>query len=487
MVPFFFVIMTIVVRNCPSPTGSLHLGTVRTALYNYLYAKQQGGTMLFRSEDTDRERSTKEYEQNIIEGLLALGLLDPETLNADNTPQIKQSERTEMYRKKLEELLANGHAYYCFCTREELDKERETQIKNKLPPKYSGRCRPLSLQESKERITKGEKAVIRLKVPEQKTLSFQDLIRGTLSIESKELADFVIAKDLDTPLYNFVVVIDDHDMNITHVLRGEDHISNTPKQLLVYEACGWNPPVFAHLPLILNQDKSKLSKRKNKVSMADYLQEGFLPEAMINFLALLGWNTSDEQEIFSLEELVEKFSLERVHKGGAIFDMTRLEWINSRYIRQLSPEELTKKVTPYFKEIPKDLQKYVVLIQQKMKKLSEAPELLSFFFKETLEYDPSLFIHEKMKVTKEIAKKALEVSLSLFESIDTSQWTEETLKEQCLQKVQELGWKNGQLLWPIRVALTGEQFSPGAFEVAAVLGKETSMQRVKRGLQKITS
>lgn len=476
------------VRNCPSPTGLLHIGTVRTALYNYLFAKKNGGTLVFRSEDTDQERSTKEYEDNVISGLTAMGLIGDEGVHSGgDLGPYRQSERKAIYREYLEKLLEKNTAYYCFCTKEELDMEREEQQKQKLPPRYSGKCRDISKEEAEQRVANGEKAVIRLRVSENEEIVFQDLIRGENKTNSKELADFVIAKNLDQALYNFTVVVDDHLMQITHVIRGEDHIPNTPKQILMYEAFGWDIPQFAHLPLILNQDKSKLSKRKNKVSVDDFLAEGYLPEALINFLVLLGWNTSDEKEIFSMDELLEHFSLERVHKGGAVFDIEKLNWMNGIYLRNLELEVLIEKMAPYLEKAGLDtdqekLKKYVPLVHERIKLLSEAPDLLRFMLVDELEYDAELFLHQKMKVDLEGAKMAIEKSLPVLEAISEEEWGQAKLESVLIALVHDLGLKNGQILWPLRVALTGEKFSPGVFEVGDVLGRERSLARIKYGL-----
>src|SRR6185295_15094557 len=311
--------MEVVVRVPPSPTGLLHVGTARTMLYNYLFAKKHDGKILMRMEDTDQERSRKEYEEDILSGLQKLGLTwDGEVLH--------QSLRTTIYRKYLEKLLREDKAYYCFCTKDELDAERLRREKGKLPPRYAGTCANLSAAEQLKRLEHGEKAVIRFRTPAEHEIEFIDHVRGSVKFNTRDLDDFVIARNIDEPLYNFCVVIDDHETGVTHVIRGEDHISNTPKQILIFEAFHWQIPEFAHLPLILNADKSKLSKRKNKVSVDDYLAEGFLPEALLNFLALVGWSPSDEREIFPLAELVQEFSLERVHKGGAVFDPEKLLW-----------------------------------------------------------------------------------------------------------------------------------------------------------------
>lgn len=479
------------VRNCPSPTGLLHIGTVRTALYNYLFAKKNGGILVFRSEDTDEERSTQEYENNIISGLTKLGLIGDEGvhLGGEYGPY-RQSERKKIYYEYLVKLLEQEKAYYCFCTKEELEAEREEQVLKKLPPRYSGKCRNLNPQEAQQRVAQREKAVIRLKVEENREIVFQDLIRGENRTNSKELADFVIAKSVEQALYNFTVVVDDFLMKITHVIRGEDHIPNTPKQILIYEAFGWEIPQFAHLPLILNQDRTKLSKRKNKVSVDDYLAEGYLPEALINFLALLGWNTSDEKEIFSLEDLIAHFSLERVHKGGAIFDLDKLNWLNGYYLRNLSLDDLILKIKPYLEKEGlggdlKMLKKYLPLVHERIKLLGEAPDLLRFMLADSLKYESSLFLHEKMKVDLSMAKFALEKSLPELEKIEEKNWNQVEIEKVLIALIQSLELKNGQILWPLRVALTGEKFSPGVFEVADVLGKERSLARIKQGIIKL--
>jgi glutamyl-tRNA synthetase len=395
--------------------------------------------------------------------------------------------------------MAPSSCYYCFCKPEELQKEREEQEAKKLPPRYSGKCRSVSLSEAEKRIAAGEKAVIRFRVPEERgVIHTTDHVRKKISIHSKEIADFVIAKDLHSPLYNFCVVVDDHDMRISHVIRGEDHISNTPKQILISEAFGWDLPQYAHLPLILNADKSKLSKRKNKVSVDDYLAEGYTKEALINFLALIGWNTSDEQEIFSLSELIEKFSLDRVQKGGAIFDLDRLLWMNGVWIRQMPIADLLKITLPFVENDPviatgkerfgdEFFQNALSLVHERTKKLSELPELLRFFFVPEEEYSPNpdIFPHKKMKVDKTLAKQMLEKSLLVLEGVSESDWNQAKLEVILLALVQELEVKNGQVLWPIRVALSGEPFSPGTFELLEVFGKKRSLERIQISVQRL--
>ncbi len=479
----------VIVRFPPSPTGLLHIGTVRTCLFNYLFAKKNHGKIIMRLEDTDTERSTQEYAENIMSGLQKLGI------TWDEGP-FYQSERGAIYREHLEQLLQSGKAYYCFCTADELEAERMQQEANKQPPRYSGKCRHVSLAEAEMRLANGEKAVIRFRVPDDRAaIEFADIVRGKVSIHVQEIADFVIAKNLDTALYNFVVVVDDHLMQVSHVIRGEDHISNTPKQILISEAFGWQSPRFAHLPLILNPDKSKLSKRKNQVSVDDYLADGILPEALINFLALLGWNTADENEFFTLEELVDHFSLERVQKAGAVFDIERLLWLNGVWIRKKSLSEIKELVWKYLEGDPifvegrsqygEDFYESAIgLVHERLKKLSEAPDFLRFFFvpEDDFSLSAEMFPHDKMKVDGAMAKAALIEAETVLAAVAEDDWTEAHLEAVLLKSVEKLGVKNGQLLWPIRVALSGEKFSPGVFELLGVFGKERSLARIKKGI-----
>ncbi len=336
----------IIVRYPPSPTGLFHIGTARTVLFNYLFAKKHGGEIVMRLEDTDKERSKKEFEENILAGIQKLGMSwDGEV--------IRQSERTAVYTKYLHQLVDAGLAYFCFCTSEELDGYRQQADMEKRAFRYPEIWRDRSNEEVQAMLDSKKPYVIRFKMPKDRgDITFSDMVRGDITIHANQLDDFVIAKNFDTPLYNFCVVVDDHEMKISHVIRGEDHIPNTPKQIALYEAFGWEIPSFAHIPLILNADKSKLSKRKNDVSVDNYLADGYLPEALINFLALLGWNTADEQEIFSMDELIEKFSLDRVHKNGAIFDLNKLLFLNGYYIRQKSVEDFAHAIEDYWEKYP---------------------------------------------------------------------------------------------------------------------------------------
>ena len=465
-----------IVRFPPSPTGLLHIGTLRTCLFNYLFAKQNNGKIVMRLEDTDKERSKPEFEENILTGLQKLGL------NWDGEIY-RQSERTAIYRQYLEELLETGKAYYAFETPEELEEIRAKQRADKLPPRIFGTDRELPLSDAQKRLEAGEKAVIRFKLPQNETdIIFKDLVRGEVKINTRELDDFVIAKNLDTPLYNFTVVVDDHLMKISHVIRGEDHISNTPKQILVYQAFDWQEPQFAHLPLILNQDGSKLSKRKNSVSVDDYLNQGYLPAALINNLALIGWNPGDTREIFSLEELITEFNIKKVQKGGAKFDLKKLEHINAQYIQKLEIAELEEIVKPFIPETWRGevLTKALVVLQDRFKRLNEAPELLNLFFAEEVNWSPDLelFINPKMKVDKASSKQFLEQFLPFIKTL--SSWQETDLQAQVIAEIARLELKNGQVLWPLRVALSNAKFSPSPFAIMSVLGKNRSLARVEK-------
>ena len=498
-----------IVRYPPSPTGLFHIGTARTVLYNFLFAKHNNGKAIMRMEDTDKTRSKKSYEENILSGIQKLGMSWGTDWKSPKDEVIHQSTRTKIYRKYIEKLLAEDKAYYCFATPEELNILREKAQKEKRAFRYPEIWRDADPELVQKKLNAGEKYVIRYKLPKDlESITFIDSIRGKVCIQLTELDDFVIAKDLNTPLYNFCVVIDDHDMNISHVIRGEDHISNTPKQILLFQEFGFPIPTFAHLPLILNADKSKLSKRKNKVSVDDYLIDGFLPEALINFLALLGWNTSDEQEIFTMEELIEKFTLERVHKGGAIFNIEKLQWINHEWIKRMDLSEFYQRVVDYWNnEEVKNSDKYsfdisifgdlrddtnkqflisaLALVKERTKQLSEVYNHLALFYTDdaTLEYSTDIYFHKKMKTSVETAGEALEFAKNIIENLDEDfAFTADNLKTVFIEKIKEAGYKNGYILYPLRVALSGEEFSPGTLELLELFGKERSLTRIRRGI-----
>lgn len=475
------------VRIAPSPTGLLHFGVARAALFNYLFAKKNGGKFIVRIEDTDKERSKKKYETSIVEGFKWLGL------QWDEGP-IRQSERTELYKKYLQKLLKSKKAFWCYHTKEELEKEKAEQMKNGEAPRHV--CDYYDLSEKAGKKFDAKQGIIRFRSSDQKIV-FKDLIRGNLEFDGKLLGDFSIAKNEDTPLYNLAVVVDDDEMRISHVMRGEDHISNTPKQIVIYEALGFEQPQFAHFPMVLNTDRSKMSKRHNIVSLIAYKEEGYLPEAMVNFMVLLGWNPGTEQEIFSLEELTKVFSLERVHKGGAVFDIKRLEWINGHYIRQMKPDKLTQECVPYLEEaglIKKDnskiqivatkknvnldyVQRVVVLEQERLKKLSEIGELTKFFFVDKLDYSAELLIWKKMEL-KDV-KKNLEILKDIL--FKTKEFDQKSLERTIMPLTKKHG--TGELLWPLRVSLTGQKASPGPFEIMGVLGQKETLARVGKAIE----
>ncbi|HPZ75229.1 MAG TPA: glutamate--tRNA ligase [Candidatus Pacearchaeota archaeon] len=493
---------TIRVRIAPSPTGPLHIGTARTALFNYLFARKNQGNFILRIEDTDLERSDPKWEKDVVENLKWLGILWDEgpDIGGKYKPY-RQSERKDIYEKYIKKLYDEGYLYWCFCTKEELEAQREDQMARGEAPRYMGRCRNLSLKEQEKFRQEGRKGILRFKVPE-KIIKVNDLIRGKLEFNTSLLGDIAVAKDFSIPLYNFAVVVDDFEMKINYVIRGEDHISNIPKQVLFQEALGFPRPNYAHLPLILGPDRSKLSKRHGAVKVQDYKEDGYLPEALINFMALLGWNPGTKEEIFSLEELTKKFSLERVQKGGAIFNIERLNWINGYYIRRIPLAELTEKCIPYLikSQISKDksqnkfqikatgeiidfnyLKNIVALFQERLKKLSEISELADFFFKDKLEYDKSLLFWQK--ITEKDLQKNLKKCYKILKKLKENEWQREKIKEVLLKEA-EKEINRGYILWPLRVSLTGKKASPPPFEVAEILGKEKTLKRIEEALQK---
>lgn len=458
-------------RFPPSPTGPLHIGNARTILFNYLFAKKHEGEIVLRIEDTDKERSKQEWVQNIIDELLWLGI------GWDEGPDIggkfgpyKQSQRIGTYQGYLEKLLAEKKAYYCNCSTEELEAKRQDQQSRGVAPKYDGKCRD-------ENHASG---VIRFKVAGEK-VKFTDLVRGEVEFDMSLVGDMVIAKNLQEPLYNLAVVIDDFEMQISHVIRGEDHIANTPKQILLQEALGFDLLTYAHLPLLLNPDKSKMSKRAGDVAVQDYHKAGYLPEALINFMVLLGWNPGTEREAFTLKELEKEFSLEKVQKAGAVFNLQRLDFMNGLYIRQKSPAALAKLCAPFLPEhnLPaKTVEKIIAAYQERMKKLSDITELADFFFKEKLEYDPALLVWDTM-TNKEVKQSLLLCDKTLQ---GVGKW-----ESAAIQKALDAaaGQSKGQVFWPLRIALSGKKASAPAPEIAEILGKEKTLERIQEGIDKL--
>jgi len=480
-------------RIPPSPTGYMHIGTARTALFNFLFARHNGGEFLFRIEDTDTERSKPEFIEDIIESMRWLGLRwDGEIL--------KQSERKEIYAKYIKQLLDSGKAFWCYHTKEDLEKEKKEQADRGEAQVHfcSHKNGKLKTQNSKLKTTaKNSKTdgVIRLVCKENK-IKFNDLIRGEIEFNPEQIGDIVIAKDEQSPLYNFAVVVDDYETQITHVIRGEDHISNTPKQIMILEALGLPIPEYAHMALTLASDKTKLSKRHGAVSISEYREMGYLPEAFINFMALLGWNPGTDKEIFSMEELIKEFSIERMQKSSAVFNIDKLDWFNSHYIKQKDINELAKLCVPYLEKenlikrisnfkfqisnLGEDiniewLQKVVELARERMRKLSEVGELTKFFFKEP-EYDVELLRWKKM-TNKEI-KEALDKAYNLLSGIKAEEFTKEKMKAILMPEAEAMG-DRGRLLWPLRASISGLKASPGPFEIIAVLGRGKALKRIK--------
>ena len=478
------------VRIAPSPTGYFHIGTARTALFNWLFAKKHGGVFIVRIEDTDTERSEKKFEQDILEELQWLGLEWQEGPGdkGDYGPY-RQSERGAIYERYVKKLLEEKHAYYCFCTKEELEAMRQNMLTEGSAPKYSGRCRNLSAADIKSKMEKSESSVIRFKTPEIE-ITFHDLIRDKVSFDMALVGDTVIAKTPREPLYNFAAVIDDFEMKISHVIRAEDHLANTPKQILIQRTLGFPEIQYAHLPLILNSDRSKMSKRFAATAIAEYRQAGYLPEAIINFIALLGWHPKSEganvkeKEIFTKEELVEKFDLKRVQKGGAVFNQEKLDWINSQLIKKLTNEELLTRLKALVK-IPDTLDKKQVLkilngVKERLKKLTDFTELADFFFK-VPDYPASLLIWQKTNPEK--ISENLKSALEIFEKLSAGKFITEDLTEALLPLTEKES--RGAVLWPIRAALSGKEASPGPFEIMEILGKNESMVRIKAAIAKL--
>lgn len=475
------------VRLAPSPTGLLHVGTARIALVNWLFAKQHKGSFIIRIEDTDKERSKKEYEKNILEGLQWLGLNWDEGPDMENQyGPYRQSERTKYYKQYLIKLLEEGKAYYCFCTKEELEAERTAMLAEGIAPRYRGHCRNLTHGEAQQRLKSGRASVIRFKTPETK-IAFHDIVRGTVEFDMALVGDMVIAKDTETPLYNFAVTIDDHEMAITHVIRGEDHIANTPKQIVIQHALGLATPHYAHLPLILAPNRSKLSKRDLETSVDDYRTQGYLPEAICNFIALMGWHPKDDRELFTLQELIQEFDLRRVQKAGAVFAVEKLDWLNAQYIKKLSIEELTKKILPHIPESWRAqkalLMNVVALEQERIKKLNELQTLAGFFF-DLPKYDVALLAWPRgtaLNAAKTTAR--LNAVATRLEKMTEQNFTKQKIEEEITSLAEQEG--KGEILWPLRATLSGLPASPGPFEIMEVLGKAESLRRIQIAINAI--
>lgn len=459
-------------RIAPSPTGAPHIGTAYAALFNYVFAKKNKGKFLLRIEDTDRTRLVEGAEEQIIEALGWLGL------RWDEGP-FRQSERLPLYQRHAEVLIERGKAYYCFCSEKRLEEMRKAQQERGLPPRYDGRCRQLDPREAASRAKK-EKCVIRLKVPGSGETSFTDLIRGKITFKNAEIDDQVLLKSDGFPTYHLAVVVDDHLMGVTHVIRAEEWISSTPKHILLYRAFGWELPAFAHLPLLRERDRSKLSKRHGAVGVLEFREEGYLPEALLNFLALLGWSHPKEKDIFPLAEFIGEFDLSRVSTSAPVFDREKLDWMNGEYIRKLKIKELKFKICEYLRNFrgldvdAKLIESIVPLIRERIKKLSEFETLAGFFFKDVAWSRELLVLKGE---TVDSAREKLEESLKLFKEIKG--WGAEELEGKTRDLAKNLGWKAPNLFMVLRVAISGQKISPPLFESMEVLGREKVLQRIK--------
>ena len=465
-------------RFAPSPTGYLHIGSLRTALFNYLWAKKNNGQFLLRIEDTDQARLVEGAQENLIKILQLFGL------TFDNIKPMVQSTRTKIYQEFAQKLVTEEKAYYCFCSSERLDALRKTQSEAKQVPKYDGYCRDLSAEEVSTKLKAGEKAVIRFKMPENKTVEMHDEVYGDIKVKTEDLDDFVLLKSDNFPTYHLANIIDDHEMEISHVIRADEWLASLPKHLLLYQAFGWQAPTFVHLPLLLNPDRSKLSKRQGDVAVEDFVKKGYLKEAILNYVALLGWNPKDEREFFTLEELVANFSLEHINKTGAIFDLQKLNWFNASYIREnKSPEILAQA----FSFLPADLSdekkhKIFKLFSSRLDNLSQLAQVASFIW-QLPAYDKAMLIFKKSDLEK--TKTGLNISFAFLNDLAESAWTEEALRQDLNDLLAKNNLTAGDVFWPIRVALSGLEKSPSPTEILEVLGKKESLKRIKAAIAKL--
>jgi glutamyl-tRNA synthetase len=480
------------VRFAPSPTGYPHVGNMRTAMFNWLLARHTGGEFILRIEDTDVARKVKGALEAILDGLRWLGL------DWDEGPEVGgpyspyfQSQRLPLYREAAERLVSQGDAYYCYCSPERLEEMRAEQVRRKQPPGYDRRCRDLTPEERAQREKEGTTPVVRFKVPLEGQTRFNDLIWGEVVFENNTIDDFVLLKSDGYPTYHLANVVDDSAMKVSHVIRAEEWISSTPRHILLYRALGLEPPKFVHHPMILGPDRAKLSKRHGAVSILEYREQGYLPETMFNFLALIGWSLDDRTEIMSRQELVDNFSLERIGKTGAIFNRDKLDWMNGVYLRSLSVEDFTQRALPFLEkglspEVKRPLDidyvsRIMPLIQERAKTLTELAELTEFFFTDELDYESGRLIVKKM--TQELAIQALEASKQRLEPV--KEFDHESLEAVLRPLAGELGLKTGQLFGTLRVAVTGRTVAPPLFETMSVLGKQRCLRRIEAALSKL--
>ena len=480
--------MEVRTRFAPSPTGYMHLGNLRTALYTYLYARRMGGKFILRIEDTDQEREVPGAVDVIYNSLKTAGLSHDEGPDVGGPcgPYV-QSERKDMYLPYAKELVKTGHAYYCFCTKERLDEARAAAEAKGETFKYDKHCLHLTQEEIERRLAAGEPYVIRQNVPTTGKAGFDDVIYGHVEVDCDTLDDNVLIKADGLPTYNFANVIDDHLMGITHVMRGNEYLSSAPKYNLLYEAFGWTPPKYVHLTPVMANAQRKLSKRKGDPSFEDLLGQGYLTEAIINYLVLLGWSPRGEREFFTLKELEQVFDLEGLSKSPSIFDIAKLNWFNAEYIRQLTPEKYLEYAAPWLEKTLDpakfDFKRLGELLQPRTEVFNQLPEMVKFLA-EMPKYDTELFFNKKQKSSVETAKVALEKLIPVLEGI--SDWTEAGIHDAVMAFVPETGMKTGQLLWPMRISISGQMSTPGgAFEIAYLLGRDETLRRMREGLARL--
>ena len=479
--------MRVRTRFAPSPTGYMHIGNLRTALYAWLFARHNNGQFLLRIEDTDRNRLVEAASDVIFKTLRDTGLDYDEgpDVGGDYGPYV-QSERKEIYGKYAKALVDKGAAYYCFCTKERLDTLREEAQKEGKVFKYDKHCLSLSKEEVQRRLDAGEEYVIRQNIPLEGESSYDDMVYGHISVPMSDMEDNILLKSDGWPTYNLANVIDDHLMEITHVIRGIEYLSSTPKYNLLYDALGWERPKYVHLPPVMKDKTAKLSKRNGDASYEDLIAKGYLKEAIVNYIALLGWNGGGEQEIYSLKELAEAFSLEGLSRSPAIFDIEKLTWMNGEYIRKLSPEEFLEKAAPHFDKVltrDVDREKLARIIQPRLETLNQIEEKVSFF-NEVPEYSTDLYFNKKMKTTPENSLDLLKEARAELEKV--GDFTNDSLYQALLAVAQKNEVKNGRVLWPVRIAITGTEVTPGgATEIAEILGKTETLSRLDCAIEKL--
>ncbi|MCY7440830.1 MULTISPECIES: glutamate--tRNA ligase [Bacillus] len=476
------------VRYAPSPTGHLHIGNARTALFNYLFARSQGGKFIIRIEDTDQKRNVEGGEESQLRHLQWLGIDWDESIDRDGGyGPYRQSERNDIYKKYYDELLAKDLAYKCYCTAEELEEEREAQIARSEMPRYSGKCSHLSKEEEDKLIAEGREPSIRFRVPKGEIIKFDDMVKGEISFETDGIGDFVIVKKDGTPTYNFAVAVDDHLMKMTHILRGEDHISNTPKQIMVFNAFGWDVPLFGHMTLIVNENRKKLSKRDESIIqfIEQYKNLGYLPEALFNFIALLGWSPVGEEELFTKEQFIDIFDVNRLSKSPALFDMHKLKWVNNQYVKALDLDQVVALTLPHLQKAGKVseqlteeentwVRKLISLYHEQLSYGAEIVELTELFFKEQIEYNQEA----KEVLAEEQVPEVMASFAGQLERLES--FTPDEIKAAIKAVQKETGHKGKKLFMPIRVAVTGQTHGPELPQSIELLGKETVLNRIKQ-------